>query len=382
VIVIGGVPIGRFYPTGGDNITYRLASGLTRLGIRVVLVSPINVDELIPDYNPVNATFKSRLVHFFMRRFPFIFEYYPLYYNRISHLLFKIDYDFSILKNVPMLQVDVNDKPKFRTKIIMATAWPTAYYVKFFVENLPDTKPLYLIQNSEDDPSISGSNFERARRTYGFNLKKIVINKKMHERFQSDDPYFFHVGIDAEFYHIMYDQANREYVIFPLIKAKYKGAKYALDVIDRLLNNDKKIKVAAFGNFEREEIPAKIRDRIDYFKRPTNEVLRSLYNKSMIFCLPSIVEGMSLVLLEAMACGCAAVTTDNGGISEFIVNNVNGLICPVANPDCLYDAIMKLLEDSKLRDEISKRGHDTALQFSYENMINSFRQIITGILES
>ena len=47
------------------------------------------------------------------------------------------------------------------------------------------------------------------------------------------------------------------------------------------------------------------------------------------------VEGMPLPPLEAMACGCAVVVTDNGGINEYIKDGVNGLICPIRDSDCL-----------------------------------------------
>lgn len=67
-----------------------------------------------------------------------------------------------------------------------------------------------------------------------------------------------------------------------------------------------------------------------------------------IVCLPSYREGMPKVLLEAMACGKAIITTDVPGCREVIESGIHGLIVPVADHMQLKQAILKLVNDPAL----------------------------------
>jgi glycosyltransferase involved in cell wall biosynthesis len=78
-------------------------------------------------------------------------------------------------------------------------------------------------------------------------------------------------------------------------------------------------------------------DRLD----KSNSLLR--YKKAHIFILPSLYEGMSSALLEAMACGCMIIASDVAGNNELVKNGYNGFLF---NPrDCaqLEEALIKTL---------------------------------------
>lgn len=69
-----------------------------------------------------------------------------------------------------------------------------------------------------------------------------------------------------------------------------------------------------------------------------------------IFVLPSAYrEGIPRVLLEAAAMGRAIVTTDSPGCNEIVENDVNGYLVEVRNIPALSKAIMRLIEEPKLR---------------------------------
>lgn len=67
-----------------------------------------------------------------------------------------------------------------------------------------------------------------------------------------------------------------------------------------------------------------------------------------IVCLPSYREGMPKVLLEAMSCGKAIITTDAPGCREVIESGIHGLIVPVADHMQLKQAILKLVKNPAL----------------------------------
>ena len=60
---------------------------------------------------------------------------------------------------------------------------------------------------------------------------------------------------------------------------------------------------------------------------------------SDLFLLPSIEEGISNAVLEAMALGVPVISTDCGGMMEVISNSENGFIIPVRDPKSMADAI-------------------------------------------
>lgn len=79
-----------------------------------------------------------------------------------------------------------------------------------------------------------------------------------------------------------------------------------------------------------------------------------------IFALPSRVEGMSLALLEAMACGLAVVATDVGGHRE-VVAGAGLLLDPNHLPAQLRAALERLLMDPDLRQELGGRARRRAV---------------------
>ncbi len=81
----------------------------------------------------------------------------------------------------------------------------------------------------------------------------------------------------------------------------------------------------------------------------TRQELPAIMVQTDIFVLPSILEGLPLSVIEAMAYGCPIVATAVGGIPELIEDGVNGLLCQPADPVGLAQKIQALIEDPTLR---------------------------------
>jgi glycosyltransferase involved in cell wall biosynthesis len=69
---------------------------------------------------------------------------------------------------------------------------------------------------------------------------------------------------------------------------------------------------------------------------------------SDIFVLPSLGEGMGIVILEAQALALPVVATRVGGIPDVIEDGVTGLLVPAKDPVALAGAILKILKDPEL----------------------------------
>jgi sugar transferase (PEP-CTERM/EpsH1 system associated) len=81
-----------------------------------------------------------------------------------------------------------------------------------------------------------------------------------------------------------------------------------------------------------------------------------LYKVFDLFVLPSISEGLPMVLLEAMASGCPIIATEVGGIPSLIRHGFNGSLVPSKDPDSLAKEILKLLADTEKRNEYIENG--------------------------
>lgn len=101
-----------------------------------------------------------------------------------------------------------------------------------------------------------------------------------------------------------------------------------------------------------------------------------------IFTLPSLSEGMGLVLIEAMQACLPIVATKVGGIPEIITDRENGLLVPPQDPLALAQAYVELLRNPRLTQEISKKGHDCWTQFGLSQMLIQTRNFYEEILYS
>ncbi|MRR14495.1 glycosyltransferase family 1 protein [archaeon] len=77
-----------------------------------------------------------------------------------------------------------------------------------------------------------------------------------------------------------------------------------------------------------------------------------------LYVLPSLWEGLPMVLLEAMAAECPIVATDVGGNSMAIQNDVNGILVPSQSPSELAGAVIGLLGDKEKRSRYIRRGRE------------------------
>lgn len=109
--------------------------------------------------------------------------------------------------------------------------------------------------------------------------------------------------------------------------------------------------------------------------------LQKVYNRASIVVLNSFEEGFGLALSESMLCGAAVIGTQSGGITDIIQHEKTGLLVPVDNPEKLSDAILRLSEDSQLRDNLSDAGYKFA-QETYQSkpLANRYAEILKNAL--
>lgn len=100
--------------------------------------------------------------------------------------------------------------------------------------------------------------------------------------------------------------------------------------------------------------------------------IKDVINSLDFVILPSLEERCSRVLLESIACGKAVVATNVGGNPEIIQEGINGILVKPADSNALAKAMIKLLQDEKLRDEFSKNSRLIAEKF-FDININLYK---------
>lgn len=94
-----------------------------------------------------------------------------------------------------------------------------------------------------------------------------------------------------------------------------------------------------------------------------------ILNAIDLFVLPSLDEGLPLVLLEAMAAGKPVIATNVGGVAELVQNNQTGIIIQPGRVDEIASAIINLLKSDKQMKMFGNQAHEYVLQnFSQEMM--------------
>jgi len=92
-----------------------------------------------------------------------------------------------------------------------------------------------------------------------------------------------------------------------------------------------------------------------------------------VFVLPSVNEGISNTILEAMACGLPVVAGRVGGNPELIVEGVTGHLYDPADPEDLRQALLRYITDPALRQTHGQASRDRVVQnFSLDSMVRRY----------
>jgi colanic acid/amylovoran biosynthesis glycosyltransferase len=160
-----------------------------------------------------------------------------------------------------------------------------------------------------------------------------------------------------------------------------KGYEYALEAIRRLLDKGVNVRYSIVGGGWREawaplhlaRYQLGLEDRVAFVGPVDHSKVRGFLADADLFLLPSVTEGISTAVLEAMATELPVIVSDVGGMREAITDGVDGLLVPARDVDALKDAIERLAKDTQLRDELGKNARARVeSQFDLERCIDDF----------
>ena len=164
-------------------------------------------------------------------------------------------------------------------------------------------------------------------------------------------------------------KSNKQFknqLIFAGRLSKEKGIEILLEAASQLPNN---YHLLIAGSGPLEEKVRKLSDEktnLHYLGYQSKQNVLSLIRGSDLLIQPSLEEGISSTLLEAMACGTCVLGSDIEGISEVIENNKTGLLVEPNNSDELLNKILYLLPKKEKRLSMANEGLERVKKYDWK----------------
>jgi len=117
----------------------------------------------------------------------------------------------------------------------------------------------------------------------------------------------------------------------------------------------------------------------------SSDQLKALaYSAADVFVFPSRAENLPLVVIESMACGTPTVAFNVGGMADVVRPRLTGLLAEREDTTELSNHIVRLLEDSRLQEELRRHCREIALkEYSLELYANRhialYRQVLRSV---
>lgn len=194
----------------------------------------------------------------------------------------------------------------------------------------------------------------------GVNSKyKIISDKKslenIREKYHLHDPFIFYAG-----------SISPRKNIKMLISAYQKLPK---DINMNLVITGNKL-----WNNKKEMVLIKQNPRIKLLGFVPEEDLPYFYNLASLYIYPSLYEGFGLPILEAQACGCPVICSNISSLPE-VANNSAILIDPY-NEDEITKALIKIITERGLREELIRKGLQNIKRFSWINTAKQTLEVL------
>ncbi len=274
----------------------------------------------------------------------------------IFHPTYYDPYFLKYIGNKPFV-VTVHDMIHEKFKEFFSPKDKTSHYKKLLVEKA--TKIISVSKNTKKDLiDIFGIDESKIEVVYHGYLKSVKPNINLN--FKLPDKYILFVG-------------NRN---------GYKNFERFIKSISKILRKDKDLYVicAGGGKFNSKEIyllsEFRIKNKVLQYD-VNDEELAYLYRNASSFVFPSLYEGFGIPILEAFACGCPVVCSNSSSFPE-IAEEAAYYFDPYSENSINY-AIIKVIEDSKLRNELIHKGYEKLKDFSWEKTAEQTKKVYENL---
>lgn len=255
---------------------------------------------------------------------------------------------------------------------------------KFFCFNF-SSKIIHIIQGLDNVSLIQNTNFNYLKKRV--NLILYFLSNKIHKSGIAVSSYVFKNNPNCQ---IVINNFVNTSTFFPINKISpinkvlkigtvsstvpNKGFEFFLSSCNKLRTylKDRNIDLEVFCATQDDDLITKSYSGVKIIQPNSDSEMNAFYNKCDIFFLTSYSEGFSLPVLEAMACGCLVISTNCGGILDFLKNGLNGFIIEERNEQLLISIISNLLDDTNKFIQIRTSAIQTSNEFNKEKFESTY----------
>ncbi len=157
-----------------------------------------------------------------------------------------------------------------------------------------------------------------------------------------------------------------------------KGIEYLIEAVSLLSEKYPDIKLILAGEGDaKKELEEKaqklaLKNKIEFLGRVPHEKVATIYATSDVFVLPSLNEGMSNTMLEALASGLPLIATDTGGTRELVSENENGFIVKMKDARDIAEKVEKLIQDPEQKELMSQKSRQKAEEMSWKKVAEKY----------
>lgn len=148
-------------------------------------------------------------------------------------------------------------------------------------------------------------------------------------------------------------------------------ASAALGIVQRSIPD---LRVLVFGRTPHiHELPP----WMEYLLAPSQpQLAEEVYNRCRVFVQASKVEGFGFTAVEAMACGCALVTSDNGGSRDYAVHGETALVSDPTDVGAMAEHLELVLRDDALRRRLATAGTELVAGFDWDRTGERLEEVL------
>ena len=261
--------------------------------------------------------------------------------------------------------------------VTLATAWQSAPVVAAAPARCG--AKVYLVQHYE---SLYHGAPDVVDATYRLPLRKIVISTwladVMRERFDAASEVLV-TPVDRALFHRVEVQprTSRPRVLMLHHEYAWKGVADGLETVRRVRVQMPGLTLVGFGvKAPRERLPYD-----EFHANPAQDTLAALYSGCEIYLCPSWDEGLGMPSMEAMACGAALVTYDNGGSRDYARDGETALVARRRDVDGLAVCLARMATDAALRARLAAAGQAFVTKaFDWDRAVTRLEALLSGPL--
>lgn len=175
----------------------------------------------------------------------------------------------------------------------------------------------------------------------------------------------------------------KNYILFVGLRDGYKNFNRFIRAVSSLLIKNKELFVVCAGGGKFRIDERALLEQLDISKQVVqydvnDNILAYLYKNASVFVFPSLYEGFGIPVLEAFASNCPLVCSNTSSLPE--IAGEGAIYFDPYSEDSIKNAIIKVLEDTNLRNNIVKAGGERLKNFSWEKTAIKTKRIYEKIM--